>query len=418
MVEPGTETEDRSVNQRLKSKEFLYSRVEQKIGLAKLLWQTAQSLPIQSPDDLENAGQTDRQKLDEVLMQADSNFPHAASLKPHYYELIASMESRKKELWVEQESQYRDPVFQDLQKEHDRLLANADVRFLVVLENGTQAALDKRERMRSIFRQLGPDWKTPQAYANLSPDPRFANSIAYIVPASFSICLFIYPLTFDRYKEGQRVVGFHQRGTIWNLIRYEGRLVRGNILSYPSNQILDSRHEDFHSFFEGFSLSKPYDNRNAFFVATDELRRLNQKANTSPAEKKGLVQNIQRLLLERAEEYKGELLAEYASLPGHGQQYPDWGSFYKRTTELFEWLRGFKTTADPSLTAFITRIESSLRAPLREIRPLYENVQAQAPERIEDLDIAFAVFPLAKMRHIKRLVRRWTASTALRNQSV
>ena len=44
-----------------------------------------------------------------------------------------------------------------------------------------------------------------------------------------------------------------------------------------------------------------------------------------------------------------------------------------------------------------------------EITKMYQTVKAYAPDKLEDLDIAFALFPISQMKHIKKLVRKWTS---------
>jgi len=86
-----------------------------------------------------------------------------------------------------------------------------------------------------------------------------------------------------------------------------------------------------------------------------------------------------------------------------------------KTEALLHGLKG----RDPDLDRIIDQEIKNLDVSrIRErFQRLYETVREKAPERLLDLDIALAIFPPSKMRHVERLVERWVPHGLERDQS-
>lgn len=401
-------------------REGVWSTVEQELACMKIAWQTAQALPRVHPFQTDEQVAQEEDSIRNAMNSTCDAFPRGL-LKMHRF-LVTEAEYKKSmegidaissgainvnDLSIEQQLAYFEDfsMAQFLEPLRDALLQDKERRFFTEINDGLMRLMFRRQDIRRIYQDLGERWCDPDAYDDLLPKKvkgYYANKVVSVAPGRFSIGLNIPDDDFDAYhiNEGdtQYINAFHMGGTLFNFIR-ESRM--GYSTTYD--------HEDFHAFAdefpslkEGNSDSLQGSEREAAIKSS--LNVLKSIAKAGPLEQ-DILGTMQDEVLELINMDREELLAEIASLPV--KEIPS-RTYAGKVNDRRTLLRG-TICGDPTIDTFIRRV-----LPLvdtgelqKRISAMYERIEKVAPDRKIDLDVAFARFPITKIRHIERLVDRW-----------
>lgn len=402
-------------------REDIYTKVEHKIGLVKDIWAEAKRLPIPSKNDTEETSQTERNQFQAIFDRSLTELPQAAAKYKRYKEIEAELQRSRQKPNQEKESQ--DDVRDNLLWEQSNLLKDGDLRFLVSLNSGIEGALEKRRVIRSVLPDI-EDSLNPASYDKYLPE-RFRGLAQKVIKERFSITLAIdmsrWP--YSIFKGGSGISGFHKSDSIWNLVENisaEGKKRFKRVLGGELFRKIDfttteeiSAHEDFHSFTEGFDpgYQKDADLAQRLEKRFERLKRL--KELDAPEiilqEERQLVKNS---LWDYTDNHHLELLAEMASRPfweDRPRETAAVQSFEK--AEKLKSLKGVDQNVDGVISLALKflnmkRLANTLKGWRQKLK-----LEMEAPERIEDLEIALALFPPSKIHHIEKLVRHWTAKT-------
>lgn len=424
MSEPHRESYPKPIREK---QETLYRGLEDKIAIMKGIWGVAQSLSIPSIHDSNDDIAREKDAFQHVFQSTLDKLPQAAS------------------------------IYREQGSDTDAGHLKQDLDFIRSMDNGINDALRKRDSIRAILRDLGEN-PSPEAYEKTIPEELegVRGHIQRVIIKPFSINLVLDREGFqsvyqDLYgKTPTETFGSHIDGTIWNIYDWYNLIKNSEdyLMSYVEKEVLSGneniqpnlseiedigiKHEDFHSFMDGFDIKEGNINK-AIRTSIVDLsammqyrRRLIHKifktlripyyrefiADEERKEWKDIRRNMQ-VVMDSGHE---ELLAELASAPDITRALGMRGSFVNRRQQDTNTIKTVVNNLNENIPGlvhhpYITQTLESLDPNLNNqfIIELYEQVEANAPERVEDLDMAFALFPPSQWRHIKGLVARWTS---------
>lgn len=425
------------VSTRGEQRERLYESVERKIDIARDIWLAAEGLEPPRAGDDDAAIRAERAALERPLENIYRQFPGARGLTERYQSLYVRLNQLEDEMQhTEAEERTNavyianEPVEDEMEKIREQLRTlEDDDNFLFVrtVSRGITAALETRQSMRDILRRLGPRAGDPAAYEEELPEEhreQFRRSIVAVSPERFSFIVDIGRDGFrrlgPRYKDAS---GIHV-APCWSLINrtmLDGQNLMAGIFGdehemkrWQHQPAITAKHEDFHAFFQGFAEKQGFFSVQRINRQADQLLRL--KEIQAP---KAVIDHELQIFARRARTFQDygheELLAELASAPHEVIPNSTYAAEMGKTEALLHGLKG----RDPDLDRIIDQEIKNLDVSrIRErFQRLYETVREKAPERLLDLDIALAIFPPSKMRHVERLVERWVPHGLERDQS-
>lgn len=407
-------------------REASWGKVEQKIGILRNIWEEVSKLPKPTNRSLDETIRKESQLFDRLYKNSAEQFPEAAKQVPIYQELKESIsrqegentQRKDEEGWGEREQR-----LWNMKKSLRSMRQNDDLMFLLILENGLMVAQWQRAEVRRILRDVGPEYRKPEAYRGKYKDiPEETEGVEI---GNFSIT-FVVPREHFK-KEGEpELGGLHIRGSIWNVAKTidveailldaifngKGKLKDKEYAEY--DEIL--KHEDTHAFLEGFFEQDEYDYELRSNYAFDQIPKVIRNLkyfkeanwkNDHPLYRYSL-HSAKCLIPALADMDHEELLAELASVGHRFVPTRTYARLLKEKKELIEAVKGQDEDIDDLIKKLGTSLDlEKLRT---EIRQLYQKVEQQSPEHLLDLDFAFALFPPTKIRHIRQLVERWAVN--------
>lgn len=429
-------------------REMLYDSVEQKISVLKTLWNTAQGLTVPTPHDSNDLIDLERQQLEGVFQNA-LKLPIADSYKRllEVASLIGKVSGRTasgKKIIDEYQGPYK---------------GNDNVDFIESLKKGIAKNLADRHLIRGVMRDLGDKWDDPyemEEWLRKNMPSIGDVRIEQVVAQRFSISLVINSSPPESISEldifPERTFGRHIKQGVFSLVYKDsvieslmedhlletinrmtqffdletGKSKDGMDISRVSDSDQDElrsynrfneqianihRHEDFHSFAEGYaSLEGKLLLQLRAAVDIDKLKK--QCRSKSPKQRSEIPKTMQRAIHSSINSNHEELTAEFAA-GSNRDNIPSY-TFANRVEKLQGILdQTLLTIRD---TQERERIQSKLNRVIdpymgenlrKRIDGLYRKIKESAPEKREDLDIVFALFPPTKIRHIENLVERW-----------
>lgn len=402
--------------------EKLFKRIEKKIRILKTIREITASLPVPQRSDSQEVIWEEKKRFDEVLQQAWELFPEAKTLYARYQTLEHLTKEYSLALQLSFEKEIEVPLDEKMEKllsEMGEIFRNDDVRFLLTIEKGVKAALEKRDKIRALFQELGEKYLSPEVYRDIAQphkNPRFREyEIIAVLPERFSVTLVLsklYVRRKDDISKPRKIkvlnYGQHKIDSIFNFV--DADMILANALSGGRIGPKEVRsHEDFHSLSEKF----PGQSSNYDYLMPRILRIIKnilklQRLKAPDPIINGSINGLKSLIANLPATYQTEFLADLTM----SKERTRVGSrVFKlmRRTEL-EILKGLKKI--PRFREIVeTELQSlNLSELAKEVDNLYQIVQEKNPEKLRDLDIAFALFPFTRIRHIERLVARWTSS--------
>ncbi len=374
----------------LERRDFLYSNIEDKIGVIRKVWNIASNLPNPSGSDNKDTVEGEKAAFQTVLDEASEQLVR-------------------------------------------------DDGFTTVLDRGIGQALLKRSIMRDSLRRV-VDVTSPQAWdwvLELDQELEiFSGNVQRVVIKPFSVNLIVKHEAVQRCLKTigspaplMDATGFHISEHFYNIIDDEA--LEGSLEIYrtifeeeedPEQQeklryLLGSneaewedsiyRHEDFHSFAEYLPL-KPIFNFNG---AVDRLV-LEVK---NGEKEKGSTRKMRDELLNAGH---GELAAALASLnltrvaAGSVGSFANAASNKKQLLEnaIYEESYDRNLLEDVRLISLLYALDGDLIDDF--ISGCYQEVAQNAPLKARDLDLALVLFPPSQWKHVGKLVNRWTKQQA------
>ncbi len=396
----------------LRKEDAYYSKVEQQIGVVKGLWNEASSFTPPSPNDTVEDISRDEHRLRGVFAEASNIFPDT-DLLFHKYKDLKDKSSKRSIPKNERD---------DAMIAAGQLESKPGVSFLLQLESGIENLLKRREQIRNIYVEMGENWKNPDSYV---PKVKINTNMGVgdfleVVPSNFSISLIAKQSSYDsevadgRITDG--VLGMHFTGTPFNLIKAsegtrEEKLLHA-IFNTPiplySPMIL--KHEDFHAFADAFSILKGDSSTSSSVVSSIKgLGRL--KVFAAPEVMYNQRRDNILRTLSKLVDGNDELQAEIASVPRNSWdhlQIPNhtFRGYIKSQLAALKEAKGI----DPEIDQAIELISETMNAgKIREkIQEFYKKVKEESPDKLDDLDIALALFRPSQYDHVENLVNRWT----------
>lgn len=399
------------INPRIES--AYYEKVEQQIGVVKNLWDTASNFEPASPTDTEEMIQDEPSQLRSVFNNALVSFPDTAILY-HKYKNLKSV-SRRRSLSNDERSSASIAA--------GELGKKPGVDFLLQLEKGIDGLIRRRSLIRETYQSIGDGWDKPESYARIRSNrdlpkrarsslnflPRRKFDVIAIKPGNFSISLV---LDYDFYEDmiGSSK-GMHRPSGIWNFLKEnepEEALLHA-IFNPDSTKDshwipeIAAKHEDFHGFLDSFKVL-----RGETIIGEEAADRIYNHVQASMGRvQENYVMSLLNNIVDTAHE---ELLAEIFSTPRDSNLHAEipstsFASHITKSKSLFERLRGL----DPKIDQIIDNEYDKLNLEKwrEQIQGLYRRVSERCPDKLDDLDIAFALFPPTKMDMIEKLVDRW-----------
>lgn len=405
----------------LNKKEVLYTTIENRIETLVNLWKKSCELPVPSPEDSPEVIDRERKLLREPFESAVAQNPQWADKYSRFKALDKQLSEKRAKQEENEESEEGNEELDSLAERWDSAFKDTDVQFLSSLDNGTRRAIEQRNAVRTVLKNIGPDGKIPPTYIP-KEYKKLLKSPLQIWPQRFSIAVLVAERAFESsYKEygpNNRTSGIYPRGSIWSFIREAPLLVLNirEVCRIGDDEFEEferkfysqtSRHEDFHAFAEGF-LPENIKSNPVYRQMKMSLERLNTiKSEGGPS----FVLNKERTLLRSkidslVDTDRDELLAEFASIEDRNER-PS-STFVSLIAQKRSFLSKFRG-ADPETDEKIDKALKILDVQvLREkIKALYKQVEEKAPERKESLDAAFVLFPISQIRHVEGLVKRW-----------
>lgn len=430
--------------------ERIYQDIERKIALGKKLWRFSKALVPPSANDSQEVVEQQEGGFRGVLQEAFDAYPQAtkqlakvneARKKLDQYELEnarrrGSLIGDKKNLLLEPEDFELETDPQSTTENSDKVAAlheiinsagnDPDVRFLQVLERGVNTAIRKRQDIREILSQ-GREGTVSEAKmffsksTDLSPQliERFGRYTFRV--HNFSISIFIPQKDIILYIPGyrqRRFGGRHVSDSCWNILLQESSLDEAILGRLPEDHPISqsrkahSLHEDNHSFFEGFSGLQETSSLSDSLSST--IRRyLSMKDIGVPSwSLSGCLTTIEHIITKLMDADVHELVANIASRETRDKRIvgSTFGAGLIRKQKIITELEGHP---DGDIRLLSTRLKKSnpkLYDPQKlsgEILELYQVIQDKAPEKTEDLDIAFVLFPPSQIGIVRKLVKRW-----------
>jgi hypothetical protein len=429
----------------------ILGKVNTKIARAKGLWQTVRTFSAPLPGDSAEAIAQENRQLETHVEHASQLLPHAvegaktsAQLYDTLFTTLNENDGRRR-LDRYRLHPYVYATFDDrleLFEEYFALQSKDDIRFLTAFTRGIQKAQDRRTAIRETLAGLGDNLTDPSSFNDLLPGEfsLFRDHIREVVLSPFTIGLVIDSNAYMKHRLSERKikgridhsVAFNDphnlfcfideigkrsassSGEIERIPSAEDRLMellfgKEKKKAQPNNiksgfqEIVD--HEDFHSFFTGFRLAP-----NLHYIAfgggiRDKVDEY--KLCEDPERRKELARSINGLLDNIVNVNWEEFLADIASL--EGRKNVTSGHLEISLTGQLKYLRSF-LGKHLEVDAMVRHHISILSGVVPTTNGLYLQVKEQIPERAEDLDMAFAIFPPSQIRHVKQLVDMWISS--------
>lgn len=390
---------------RFKTREAIYDKLERKISILKDVWITFQTLSVPSPSDPLDSVHQERQIFQDFSARLDEQLPEAVEAWNRMREL-----NHKEKLTAEEK------------QERLCLSTSTDFSFFTTLCLGMEEVVKKRETIRDVFRQLGENaYLSPENYDDFFPQREgwqtFRGRIKGIVPQRFSICPAVHEKTMSAAGYSKAVVAMHLEKTIWNAIRsdqfVDDSIDFGEPASVITNYFQEAYpeillHEDFHSFIECFLVSS--------VLPTDILENLKRGIvrlkSSRRRGKEALVKKHARYCEEQIVDFvdedlcREEYLAELGSSPLRNGPRSSAEIMTTGKFILLQRLVGEDEIIDRHISSALEFLDT--RRMSENVSRLYRKVRKQAPEKTMDLDVSFALFPPSQIRHIEKLVRKWT----------
>lgn len=408
--------------------EKLFERIEKKIRILKTIWEITASLPVPQRSDSEEVVLEEKNQFDRLLKQAWESFPEAKTLYLRYQTLELLTEEYLLALQISFERERdlpQDEKMEKLLSEMDEIFRNDDVRFLLTIEKGVKAALEKRERIRALFQKLGEKYLSPRVYQEIAlphKNPRFReHEIIAVQPERFSVTLVLSKCVsrkgnISKPKEAKNKPGVlglkygeHKTDSLFNFVDADMILLNALVGGRIGSEEVRS-HEDFHSLneeFPGQGSSYEYLMPRILRIIKNTLKLQRLKAPDPIIN--GSINGLKLLIANLPAAYQGEFLADLVMSEERTRVGSRVFNLMQRTE--LEILKGLKKF--PRFREIVeTELQSLNFSELpKKVDNLYRTVQEKNPKKIRDLDIAFALFPLTKIRHIERLVSQWTSGS-------
>lgn len=397
-------------------KEQLYERIEQKLALMREIWNYAKNLPPPTPFDKGEEAE-ENTLFEGLIKKATKSFPSAAFLIKEYDDIAARMVEIAGNKQMPPPKKLIDELSR-LCKQQERLLEDQNVRFTISVRIGIRDAQKKRRKIRSVLNE-NRDSTDQEFYLKLMPQEiaaHFAGKITAVVPQNFSIAYLVEPEVYKAYqKNDSKGFSLSWADVALTFIKDErNKERRESEDETEENQITEDmlvtvQHENFHAFIEGFGLG------DKVYFSAEPLMELAEKiieTDDNPASRLLKEIDLKRLktLLSKFKDFgHEELIAEIASSPRSGVPK---SSFAKKQLELTEaiikyifLLGGVNPELDEILADGLKKLDFTRDR--KFIQKMYREVEARAPDKMEDFDMAFALFPPSDWRNIERLVKRW-----------
>ena len=424
------------VSGRESERERLFELVERRVALIRELWEGMQNLSIPNVEDSKSVVDNEEKVFQKFFQRAEKEFSSEASQIKEYEDrehLIYEIHEEFYRMGAGKESTkaYQDMIrkLDQLMEKQSELLENEDFRFFLSYYKGINGAQKKREEVRRVLKEVGKRGNINEeiiSYLPKSFQAPLRGKVEKVIVERFSISVVLNGEAYKKVAKNPRSMGFHQPGGIWNFLsgditgyaieeilrdivkhggRISGKRIKELAVGIRENAHgVTSAHEDFHSFFNGFSESG-----NAFSFATlnDIVDRIigvkERKAHAIFI--KIHLQDLRKSIRLFQDFGHEELLAEIASEPW--DRIPS-STFATRMADAEEKIRLLKGK-DPDIDRIIDENLSYLDfSHFRErFQGAYKILQEKAPERLNDFGVACAMFPPSQFRHIERLVERW-----------
>lgn len=387
-------TEDKNIKPRRTNerREELLQSIEAKIGIAKGLWQAIQKFKPVTHTTSDAELMEEEQQLQALWQNASEQFPKAATIIMAYDE-ITDEDLEQIDARVRQ-------VLDMYEDDSDQFLSN--------MQRTITGLIYRRSQLKMLAEKGGEHWLTPAFLDDQLPEQLLSGKKGHIKHAyasGFGVNLVIDHETFDtEYNQvlEMELGGIHWGNTIWTIIDEEPKV---GVIEFKEIAM----HEEFHAIADAL----PYRE----FEDPDILRTVIQRAvkDAYVSERRG-VKNRFSPRFKSLEAHLGafvnvnyeEALAELASTTD--RHAPKRSHFFYSHLKL-SLLNQLSDKYKPG-----SRVHLLLQTAIAEIESfgvtlqgLYAKVETEVPERREDLDIAFALFQPTEIRHIARLVDRWTS---------
>jgi hypothetical protein len=392
--------------------------LEAKIRIIKDLWTISQSLPIPTTTQPRSEVLSEYAMLDNIFSQAKTKFPRAASAFSRYSEIEAEIDAHAKLLGGKDQygllpdSYANSNEYKRLSKEQAQIETNPDFWFLLMLKNGIDTALSKRDEIRkeqAKHQESSPQRgkaSTPEAYDVSVNGVRLKGKIDQVIFGKYAIHLLLAPQVYNLVDPSSGDGEFSNG--IFTVINKDNT---------PEQIKQTIKHEDFHSFLEGFIINRRVPKNIAIAIPATAiiLRDLTSKI---AIYKNGLKihipedfteMNLQRVKNTIAEIFRysnEELLAEMAETTMRSD-FPS-TTFTSIDEVVSNTLDDFRNI-DPKIDSAINQAlqESSHDKIIERIRCCYKAITKSAPEKRLDLDSAFFIIPYYQIDVIEALVNNW-----------
>lgn len=319
------------------------------------------SLQPPNVNDLENVMAREVQTFESCLKEAGGKFPKATS--------------------VYDSSEYSEAHLKD-----------PDKRFLYFYGVGSANLLAKRDYIRSVLNRLGARTSDPGAFAEILPI--FDTSDVLEVMFSRYSINFLTTANFFKDRDDNSSLGIHYKGSVFNAVNINPaieivntdslkNLPKDGLRNFNGNLLQETLdHEDFHSLIEGFLPT---------YVVNSDRHNLGCAPSVSDLDHNEILANLSVAAYSIQSIVSGKTLTT-------GHFVPDVSGGIN--------LGEYDIQSNEAKMAIGRHYD--FQEWLDRLNSLYQHVDAKIPWRRGDLDLAFVLFQPSKIRHVERLVNRWT----------
>lgn len=406
-----------------REREDIYLTIDNKIACAKAVWECANSLPIISPEFGLNQEEIDRATFLPAMQALASFFPVESRRYARHVNTQDEIDAIQKQLYTNKELPSTEAKkcatrLQELKELKAQIPFDNTIEFIEEIDTGISNGIFRRRRSRAFLRDLGADYLNSEAYDRVPELRAYHGFIRDAVLGNFSINLIVDAKKFVQIRgenPGITIHGYHpsepvrkwnvRYGPLWNIIRDD---------ESPEECQRTIRHEDFHSFLDGFPLLSRESGRNGLYdfwqtQVESSIDRLKVYELINHEEGfYGYLMHLHFLFSEIIDYDYEEFLAEMAEGSERAIPKQSYATIYRKKKHgLLESQRG----KHPEVDKLIIKTENFLNPTLLRLRIDGLLQRATRIEREEDLEMAFALFPLSQIRHIENLLRRWEAQS-------
>lgn len=400
------------------NRDRIYDNIDRKAGIVSDLWRTATILPPLLSDSPEFVDAESR-VLRGIVDRARGKMPDAFEVYDRYQMLDTAMDSLSSSVDPEEEQML------EIQAEMDEIKSTVpDLDFAKGVVEGVEALVKRRADLRQMQEIVGEPlpngiYKDMSGFKGIKGIPEDAfSSITRVYMGAYSVNIFMHDKKYDElYAESYpNTLGIHlgSPNSLLSVVRdHLGDYVQ---LGWISPEDFDNGlsstilHEEFHGFADSFDFRSTDFGRIQGLLKSQVI--LLQKAiDEHDFRLAGTLSNQIRANLKIIPDASmEEILAEMAStqdrdsIPSSTFAYHDRG---KR--QLLD-----SVSAHSAMVHVDVEKEAGKLVDILELQHaigwIYHLTDHEIPERRSEVDALFAIFPPSKIRHIRRVVERWTSA--------